>query len=81
MKNKLLHRLETIREVQLHQSLTHMKRGLEKESLRVNSNGELAQTRHGFGANAPANARDLEALAPTTVFPNARAVEGRPDDD
>ncbi|WP_290587395.1 MULTISPECIES: glutamate--cysteine ligase [unclassified Ketobacter] len=46
MKNKLLHRLETIREVQLHQSLTHMKRGLEKESLRVNSNGELAQTRH-----------------------------------
>ena len=25
----------------------------------------------GFGGNAPADARDLEALAPTTVFPNA----------
>lgn len=46
MKNKLLHRLETIREVQLHQSLAHMKRGLEKESLRVIPNGELAQTKH-----------------------------------
>ena len=35
----------------------------------------------GFGANAPAEARDLEALAPTTVFPGARAAEGRPNDD
>ena len=35
----------------------------------------------GFGQNAPANARDLEALAPTTVFPNAREErEGRAED-
>lgn len=46
MKNKLLHRLESIREVQLHQSLTHIQRGLEKESLRVTPGGQLAQTPH-----------------------------------
>ena len=46
MKNTLLRRLESILEVQLHQSLTHMQRGLEKESLRVTPKGELAQTRH-----------------------------------
>ena len=35
----------------------------------------------GFGQNAPADARDLEALAPTTVFPNAREErEGRAED-
>ncbi len=46
MKNKLLHRLESIREVQLHRSLTQMQRGLEKESLRITPNGQLSQTRH-----------------------------------
>ncbi|MEE2733117.1 MAG: glutamate--cysteine ligase [Pseudomonadota bacterium] len=46
MKNTLLHRLESILEVQLHQSLTHMQRGLEKESLRITPKGELAQTKH-----------------------------------
>lgn len=46
MKNSLLHRLEAIREVQLHQSLTHMKRGLEKESLRVTPTGQLSQSPH-----------------------------------
>lgn len=46
MKNKLLHRLESIREVQLHRTLTQMQRGLEKESLRVTPTGQLAQTPH-----------------------------------
>lgn len=46
MKKKLARRLESIREVQLHQTLTNMKRGLEKESLRVNADGHLAQTPH-----------------------------------
>ena len=46
MKNKLARRLESIREVQLHQTLTHIKRGLEKESLRVSPEGQIAQTPH-----------------------------------
>ncbi|MDY6921655.1 MAG: glutamate--cysteine ligase [Pseudomonadota bacterium] len=46
MNKSLLNRLESIREVQLHHSLTHMQRGLEKESLRVGGDGCLAQTPH-----------------------------------
>ncbi len=46
MKKALARRLESIREVELHQTLTHIKRGLEKESLRVNPDGHLAQTTH-----------------------------------
>ncbi len=46
MKNLLTHRLESIHESKLNSSLTQIKRGLEKESLRVNNEGHLAQTPH-----------------------------------
>jgi len=46
VKNTLLQRLESILELQLQQTLTQIKRGLEKESLRITPSGELAQTPH-----------------------------------
>ena len=46
MTKTLLHRLESIRDTQLHHTLTTLKRGIEKESLRVTPNGTLSQARH-----------------------------------
>lgn len=46
MTDKFLQRLESIRESGLHHHLTQLKRGLEKESLRITPDGHLAQTRH-----------------------------------
>lgn len=46
MKNRLQERLRSIHELQLHQTLTQIKRGLEKESLRITPDGQLAQTAH-----------------------------------
>lgn len=46
MTNNLLQRLETIRESGLHHTLTTLKRGIEKESLRITPDGHLSQARH-----------------------------------
>ena len=46
MTRTLTRRIESIRELQLQGSLTHMQRGLEKESLRIASDGLIAQTPH-----------------------------------
>lgn len=46
MTNTFLQRLETIHDSQLHQTLTTLRRGIEKESLRVTPAGSLSQARH-----------------------------------
>lgn len=46
MNQTLQQRLRSIQDVQLHQTLNHMQRGLEKESLRISPDGHLSQTQH-----------------------------------
>lgn len=46
MTNTLLQRLESIRDSGLHHTLTTIKRGIEKESLRITPDGNLSQARH-----------------------------------
>ena len=46
MTKTLSHRLESILDTRLHHTLTTLKRGIEKESLRVRPDGHLAQTPH-----------------------------------
>ncbi len=46
MSNAFLQRLESIRESGLHHHLTKLKRGIEKESLRVTPDGRLSQAPH-----------------------------------